>query len=90
MEYKGGMWCQRIESLKANDAEIVAKKMIDVLSKKIELGRKEMQLTISIGIALYPLDTINFDELLIKADKAMYKAKDISGSAYVVFNHSES
>ena len=71
------------------DAEIVAKKMIDVLSKKIELGRKEMQLTISIGIALYPLDTINFDELLIKADKSMYKAKDINGSAYDVFNNSE-
>lgn len=73
-----------------DDAEIVAKKMIDVLSKKIELGRKEMQLTISIGIALYPLDTINFDELLIKADKSMYKAKDIKGSAFNVFNYSES
>lgn len=73
-----------------DDAEIVAKKMIDVLSKKIELGRREMQLTISIGIALYPLDTINFDELLIKADKSMYKAKEIKGSAFDVFNHSES
>ena len=73
-----------------DDAEIVAKKMIDGLSKKIELTRKEIQLTISIGIALYPLDTINFDELLIKADKSMYKAKDISGSAFDVFNHSES
>lgn len=73
-----------------DDAEIVAKKMIDGLSKKIELARKEIQLTISIGIALYPLDTINFDELLIKADKSMHKAKDISGSAFDVFNHSES
>ena len=73
-----------------DDAEIVAKKMIDVLSKKIELAREEMQLTTSIGIALYPLDTINFDELLKKADKSMYKAKEISGSAFDVFNHSES
>jgi len=73
-----------------DDAEIVAKKMIDSLSKKIDPARKEIQLTISIGIALYPLDTINFDELLIKADKSMYKAKDISGSAFDVFNHSES
>jgi len=72
-----------------DDAEIFAKKMIEVLSKKIELGRKEMHLTISIGIALYPLDTINFDELLIKADKSMYKAKDTNGSAFDVFNYSE-
>ena len=71
------------------DAEIVARKMIEVLSKKIELGRADAQLTISIGIALYPLDSINFDELLRKADKAMYRAKDIKGSAFDVFNHSE-
>ena len=71
------------------DAEIVARKMIEVLSKKFELGRADAQLTISIGIALYPLDTINFDELLSKADKAMYRAKDIKGSAFDVFNHSE-
>ena len=70
------------------DAEIVARKMIEVLSKKFELGRADAQLTISIGIALYPLDTINFDELLSKADKAMYRAKDIKGSAFDVFNHS--
>jgi len=71
------------------DAEIVARKMIEVLLKKIELGRADAQLTISIGIALYPLDSINFDELLSKADKAMYRAKDIKGSAFDVFNHSE-
>jgi len=70
------------------DAEIVARKMIEVLSKKFELGRADAQLTISIGIALYPLDSINFDELLSKADKAMYRAKDIKGSAFDVFNHS--
>ncbi len=73
-----------------DDAEIVAKKMIDGLSKKIELVKKEIQLTISIGITLYPFDTINFDELLVKADKSMHKAKDIKGSAFDVFNHSES
>ena len=73
-----------------DDVEIVAKKMIDGLSKKIELARKEIQPTISIGIALYPLDTINIDKLLIKADKSMHKAKNIRGSAFDIFNHSES
>jgi len=71
------------------DAEIVARKMIEVLSKKFELGRADAQLTISIGITLYPLDSINFDELLSKADKAMYRAKDIKGSAFDIFNHSD-
>ena len=71
------------------DAEFVARKMIEVPSKEFELGRANVQLTISIGIALYPLDAINFEELLRKAEKAMYRAKDIKGSAFDVFNHSE-
>ncbi len=71
------------------DAEIFAKKMIEVLSRKFELGRSELQVTISIGIALYPLDSINFDELLIKADKSMYRAKKIEGCAFEIYNFVE-
>lgn len=72
-----------------SDAEIFAKKMIEVLSKKFELSRTQLQVTISIGIALYPLDSINFDELLIKADKSMYRAKNIEGCAFDIYNYSE-
>ena len=72
------------------DAEIVARKIIEVLLKKFELDRTELQITVSIGIAFYPLDTIDINELLKIADKLMYKAKHTRGSAFEIFDHSES
>ncbi|MEE9575451.1 MAG: GGDEF domain-containing protein [Gammaproteobacteria bacterium] len=71
------------------DAEIVAGKIIEVLSKKFELDRTELQITVSIGIAFYPLDTIDFNELLKIADKSMYRAKRTTGSAFEIFDNSE-
>lgn len=71
------------------DAEIVAGKIIEVLSKKFELDRTELQITVSIGIAFYPLDTIDINELLKIADQSMYKAKRTTGSAFEIFDNSE-
>ena len=71
------------------DAEIVAGKIIEALSKKFELDRTELQITVSIGIAFYPLDTIDFNELLKIADKCMYKAKLTKGSAFEISDHLE-
>lgn len=36
---------------------------------------KEMQVTMSMGVATYPLHSKNTDELLVKADKALYRSK---------------
>ncbi|MDD5108669.1 MAG: sensor domain-containing diguanylate cyclase [Candidatus Omnitrophica bacterium] len=51
------------------------------LRRKIEnetiiLRRHDTRITVSIGIANLPLDTKDDDELVQKADKAMYKAKE--------------
>lgn len=42
----------------------------------IILRRNETHITVSIGVASLPLDTKDDDELIQKADKAMYKAKE--------------
>lgn len=39
------------------------------------LGRSDLQLTVSIGAATYPVDAVDGLELLEKADKALYEAK---------------
>jgi diguanylate cyclase (GGDEF)-like protein len=44
--------------------------------EKIVLRRQDTHITVSIGVASLPLDTKDEDELVIKADKAMYKAKE--------------
>jgi diguanylate cyclase (GGDEF)-like protein len=42
---------------------------------KIILRRQETNVTVSIGLASYPADTNEENELIFKADRAMYEAK---------------
>ncbi len=58
------------------NAALVARRMSDALTTPILAGGKNVVLTSSIGIAIYPLDGQDFDGLLKKADTAMYHAKE--------------
>jgi diguanylate cyclase (GGDEF)-like protein len=53
----------------------LAAKLIEVLSQPCELREHTMAVGASVGIALYPRDASDVDELLAKADQAMYSAK---------------
>jgi diguanylate cyclase len=46
-----------------------------IQKEKIILRRQPTQVTVSIGVASLPLDTKDEDELVQKADRAMYMAK---------------
>ena len=59
----------------ANRAEIVGEKIIDVLARPYQLGEIEYHSTASIGITLFRDKTQGVDELLKRADLAMYQAK---------------
>lgn len=58
-----------------DDAELVAKKILEILRTPFLLEKKPVCLSASIGIALYPIDSIDYSELVRKADVAMYHAK---------------
>ncbi|MCF6340732.1 MAG: EAL domain-containing protein [Sulfurimonas sp.] len=58
------------------DASLLAKKLLDILSKPIIIKGHTLYISSSIGISLYPKDDTNADNLLKYADAAMYKAKD--------------
>lgn len=61
------------------DAALVAGKIIDALGEPVALGTRgehRIKVSISIGIAIYPIDgTDDVRDLLQKADQAMYAAK---------------
>ena len=59
-----------------HDASVLAKKILEVLVKPIEIGEHKLYVTSSIGVSLYPEDGTTAQNLLKYADAAMYKAKD--------------
>jgi diguanylate cyclase (GGDEF)-like protein len=48
---------------------------VKIEKRKIILRKQETHVTISIGVASFPQDATDADELILRADKAMYEAK---------------
>jgi diguanylate cyclase (GGDEF)-like protein len=65
-----------------SDAARIAQKIIDYFDEPIEMGMKELKMSCSLGIGIYPQDGVTVDDLLSSADAAMYKAKDQGRNAY--------
>lgn len=64
------------------DAEITARRILEVLSQPFSLSEIAFTLTCSIGIALYPDDGLTLDELIKNADSAMYAVKERGRSGF--------
>lgn len=60
----------------ANDAVIVANKIIRSISYPIRIHDQELYVTPSIGITMYPDDADSVEQLMKHADSAMYRAKE--------------
>ncbi len=54
---------------------MMAKRIIDILTKPIQVKGHTCHVGASIGISLYPEHSSDLDELLVLADKAMYEVK---------------
>jgi diguanylate cyclase (GGDEF)-like protein len=54
---------------------LVTKNLLEILCKPIFVGGRDVHISASIGIAIYPDDGENFGNLLKNADTAMYRAK---------------
>jgi len=64
------------------DAARAAQKIIDVLTQPFEIEGKTLVAGTSVGIAIYPDDGTTIEDLLRKADTAMYEAKRSGGNCY--------
>jgi diguanylate cyclase (GGDEF)-like protein/PAS domain S-box-containing protein len=63
-----------------SDVEAVAEKIIKAMEKPVT--QKNLQITVSIGVAVYPNHGTNHESLLLSADKAMYQAKNAGKNNY--------
>lgn len=63
----------------------LADRLLKSIRQPVYLGENEFEVSASIGIALYPDQSMDLDKLLSAADTAMYKAKRQGSDRFVIF-----
>ena len=71
-----------------DDAATLASSLVHVIDKPFSLEFYELNVTLSIGIAIYPHDGKNPRELMFNADAAMYHTKHMGRNGYHFFQPS--
>jgi diguanylate cyclase (GGDEF)-like protein/PAS domain S-box-containing protein len=73
------------EMTHAQDAAVIAEKILLTLATPHSIDQHELHVTASIGIVIYPDDATEAETLLKNADFAMYHAKDAGRNNYQFF-----
>ena len=68
------------------DAQRVAGKLLAALVQPVEVAGHQFKIGASIGISAYPSDGITIDDLIVKADRAMLRAKRAGGNLVRFFS----
>jgi diguanylate cyclase (GGDEF)-like protein/PAS domain S-box-containing protein len=64
------------------DAATVAEKILATVQQPMTIGGMTVEVSASIGIAIYPTDGADIDSMLRNADSAMYRAKESGRNNY--------
>ena len=73
------------EIKRSSDVAQVAQKVIEQLSQPVIVDERELIVTCSIGIAVFPDDGRDAETLIRNADAAMYHAKELGRASYQFF-----
>ncbi len=70
---------------KASDAQPIAENLLEKFREAFCIDKRELIITASIGISIFPEDGKDASELLRHADSAMYHSKDLGRNSYSYF-----
>jgi len=70
----------------AQDAALLARRVQDVLQRPFTIEGRSLNVTASIGVAIYPGDGRDFSELLKNAETALYDAKEGGRNGFRFFS----
>lgn len=65
--------------------KIIASRVIEVINERIYINNHEFTIGVSIGISIYSKDGFEMDELIKKADMAMYRVKKAGKNGYAFY-----
>jgi diguanylate cyclase (GGDEF)-like protein len=68
-----------------DDLLIITRKVLDTIQPAIHVKERELYVTTSIGVSLYPADGEDAESLLKNADTAMYRAKTYGGDTFRMY-----
>jgi len=71
---------------KPSEGELVLSRMLEAASSPLIVDERILNVSASIGVTVYPLDTSDPDQLLRHADQAMYIAKQNGKNCYHIFD----
>lgn len=69
----------------SQDAIRLARRINDALRQPVSINESVVTISASIGVAIYPEDGTSTEELLLRADTALYKAKDLGRDRTILF-----
>ena len=76
-----------MKNLKAiSNADILANKVVQNVNFSFDYEERQIQVTCSVGIAVYPYHGSTYEELFNKADKAVYTAKANGKCGYRIYD----
>jgi diguanylate cyclase (GGDEF)-like protein/PAS domain S-box-containing protein len=82
----GDEFCIALPSLSSHhDMVQISEKIIEAFQRPFHLDAGTVIVTTSLGAALYPENGTDFSTLIQKADKAMYRAKNLGRNRYCFF-----
>lgn len=64
------------------------KKIFQIFSNKLYIGEDAINISISMGVSVYPNDSLQVNQLIMNADLAMYRVKRNGKKNYVYFDNS--
>ncbi|AZC18771.1 MULTISPECIES: putative bifunctional diguanylate cyclase/phosphodiesterase [Pseudomonas] len=77
-----------VQLAEPDDALRLASRQVGLVSRSFKVAEHELQISASIGIAVYPGNGQSAQELLMNADAAMYHAKGTGKNGYSFFDAS--
>ncbi|MGZ0714868.1 putative bifunctional diguanylate cyclase/phosphodiesterase [Pseudomonas palleroniana] len=75
-----------VQLMQPDDAMSLAARQVDLINRAFTVAEHELKISASVGIALFPGNGNNPDDLLMNADAAMYHAKGMGKNGYSFFD----
>jgi PAS domain S-box-containing protein len=66
--------------------EHITHRILDLVALPCEIDGREVSVTASLGVTVYPFDTVDMENLIRHADQAMYLAKELGRNRYHLFD----